>query len=169
MGNSGETVNGLGGNDTDIIGGLGADTLDGGTHGAGGADTVSYQNSSVGVTVNLTLVGTPQASTGDAGGDKLSNFENVIGSNFADTITGDANADISDWPRRNDTLNGGDGDDILIGGAGADTLIGGNHAGSGDTASYAGSSEGVVVDLGIVGAQASLGDASGDISSTSRT
>ncbi|WP_212436259.1 beta strand repeat-containing protein [Bradyrhizobium liaoningense] len=160
-GNSGETVNGLAGNDT-IIGGLGADTLDGGTHTVGG-DTVSYQNSSAGVTVDLTLVGVAQTSGGDASGDKLSNFENVIGSNFADTITGDGNANTLIGLGGNDMLNGGGGDDILIGGAGADTLNGGTHGSGGDTASYVGSSAGVTVNLTLGGAQTSAGDANGDI------
>ena len=51
-------------------------------------------------------------------------FENVIGSNFNDSITGNASAN---------SLNGGLGNDTLFGSAGNDTLNGG--AGS-DTASY---------------------------------
>jgi hypothetical protein len=54
-----------------------------------GTDTVDYSASSAGVTVNLTNTGAQ--SGGDAAGDILSNFENVVGSAHNDTITGDAN------------------------------------------------------------------------------
>jgi Ca2+-binding RTX toxin-like protein len=45
---------------------------------------------------------------------KVSQFENVIGSNFNDTITGNSS---------NNILNGGAGIDIMIGGAGNDTYV----------------------------------------------
>ncbi|HBH74207.1 MAG TPA: hypothetical protein DDY43_12420 [Synechococcales bacterium UBA10510] len=64
-------------------------------------------------------------------------FENVIGSNFNDSITGNAAAN---------SLNGGLGNDTLFGTAGNDTLNGG--AGS-DTASY--NSLGTTVTLGAFG------------------
>jgi Ca2+-binding RTX toxin-like protein len=136
------TIYGQGGDDT-IEGLGGADTLDGGT----GTDTVSYANSGSGVTVDLGLA-TAQVSGGDAAGDVLSNFENVAGSAFADTLIGNAGAN---------TLSGGAGDDVLAGLGGADILDGG--AGS-DTASYAASAAAVTVNLA-TGA-ASGGDAQGD-------
>ncbi|QEL24126.1 type I secretion C-terminal target domain-containing protein [Bosea sp. F3-2] len=117
----GETLNGHDGNDT-LIGGVGADTFDGGAHTSVG-DTVSYQNSSAGVTVDLNLVA--QSSAGDASGDKLTGIENLIGSYFGDTLTGDGNANTLSGLDGNDTLSGGGGNDTLIGGAGNDTLIGG--------------------------------------------
>ena len=64
-------------------------------------------------------------------------FENVIGSNFNDSITGNASAN---------SLNGGLGDDSLFGTAGNDTLNGG--AGS-DTANY--NALGTTVTLGAFG------------------
>ncbi|MDQ1159332.1 Ca2+-binding RTX toxin-like protein [Sphingomonas sp. SORGH_AS 950] len=138
-------IKGFAGND--IIEGLGgADTLDGGD----GIDTVSYVNSAQGVTVNLNLT-TAQLSGGDASGDILSNFENILGSAQADILTGNAGAN---------TLTGGAGDDVLEGGADADTLDGGTGS---DTASYAGSGAGVTVDLRVATAQSSTGDASGDV------
>ena len=94
-------LNGGAGNDI-IVGGAGADILDGGT----GTDTVDYSTSSAGVTVNL-AGGSPQG--GDAAGDTLSNFENVSGSAFNDTLTGDVGANV---------LSGRAGDDLLIGGTG---------------------------------------------------
>jgi Ca2+-binding RTX toxin-like protein len=118
------------GNDT-IEGGGGADQLFGGT----GIDTVSYEHSAVGVTVNLTLKSTvAQTSAGDASGDKLDTFENVIGSQHDDTLTGAKLGGILSGLGGDDTLkavggtntlDGGDGNDTLTGGKGNDTLTGG--------------------------------------------
>ena len=71
-----------GGADDDIlIGGVGADALDGGA----GNDTASYATSAAAVTVDLNA-GTGLG--GDAQGDTLSGIENLIGSAFNDTLTG---------------------------------------------------------------------------------
>jgi Ca2+-binding RTX toxin-like protein len=133
------------GNDT-LNGSWGADTLDGGT----GTDTADYTWSGNGVTVDLTITGT-QSSNGDAWGDVLISIENVIGSNTADTLSGDSIGNV---------LTGLDGNDIIKGAGGADTLTGGNGT---DTASFAGSAAGVTVDLRLTTAQVSAGDASGDV------
>ena len=124
-----------------IEGGLGNDSLDGGV----GNDTASYAGATSAVQVSLAIAGAQ--ATGGAGTDTLSNFENLLGSAYNDTLTGDGNANI---------LNGGDGDDLLIGGAGADTLIGGQGI---DTASYATAVAGVAVTINGVG---TAGDANGD-------
>lgn len=108
------------GSDNVIEGGAGADTLSGGGQGTGG-DTVSYASSSAGVTVNLTI--NPQVSGGDADGDVISGFENVIGSAFDDTITGDGSANVIEGGDGADTLTGGGGADTLTGGGGADTFV----------------------------------------------
>ena len=64
----------------------------------------------------------------------VSNFENVIGTNFDDTITGDSGnnrligntgKDTLTGGAGNDFLEGGDGNDSLTGGGGNDSLIGG--------------------------------------------
>jgi Ca2+-binding RTX toxin-like protein len=136
---------GYGGNDF-ITGGASGDYIDGGA----GTDTANYSSSTVGVTVNLNLT-IAQTSTGDASGDILLNIENVSGSTLADTLTGDGNANV---------IAGDSGNDWITGGAGADSLDGG--AGS-DTADYTGSLVGVTVNLNLVTAQVSAGDASGDI------
>ncbi|MFB9914048.1 beta strand repeat-containing protein, partial [Rhizobium paknamense] len=141
------------GNDQDntIIGGDGNDTLsgEGGADkiiGGAGTDTVSYATSTSGVTVNLK---TGTASGGDAEGDRLSGIENLIGSGYADTLTGTDG---------DNTITAGSGNDILEGGKGADTLLGGNGT---DTASYASSSAAVQIDL--VSGTYKGGDAEGDV------
>lgn len=112
-----DTLGGGGGDDT-IEGYQGADKLDGGD----GIDTLSYNFDFVGVTVSL-LANT--ASGGDAQGDTIVNFENLIGGTLADTLTGSALANvISGWDGT-DTIDGGAGKDTVIGGAGNDTLTGG--------------------------------------------
>ena len=114
-----DTLSGLGGADT-LIGGAGADTLDGGD----GVDTASYATSTVGVTVSL-LDGT--GSGGDAEGDTLSNIENLTGSNYNDTLEGDANANV------------------LAGGTGSDTVT------------YENATAGVTVNLSLTSAQNTVG------------
>jgi len=98
----------LGEEGDDIIeGGSDGDVLDGGE----GNDTISYASSTAGVTVNIA---DNTASGGDAEGDTISNFENITGSAFVDSLTGDENDNI---------IEGGAGDDILTGGGGSDTYI----------------------------------------------
>ena len=102
-------------------------------------NTVSYEDSEEGVTVDLE---TPENNVGDfAEGDTFDNIESLIGSDFDDTLTGDSG---------DNTLRGGAGADILDGGAGA------------DTASYAGSEDPVTVDLSQSPVSATDGDAAGD-------
>ncbi|MBV5304949.1 MAG: hypothetical protein JZU70_12260, partial [Chlorobium sp.] len=111
---SADKLYGLGGDDI-LIGLGGNDLLDGGA----GNDTLDYSgNLTSGVTVNL-VSGT--ALSDDSGNDSFVSIENVIGTQFADTITGDANAN---------RLTGGAGDDTLTGGAGADTYLFGDNSGS---------------------------------------
>jgi VCBS repeat-containing protein len=144
-----DTINGGNGNDL-IIGDAGNDTLNGGA----GTDTLSYMTSASGVNVNLN--GT--VSGGDAAGDSISNFENITGSNSADTLTGNNSANVLTGLAGNDTISGGGGSDTIEGGAGADTLDGG--AGT-DILSYASSTAGVTVNLATN--TASGGHATGDI------
>ncbi|CAN0484539.1 unnamed protein product, partial [Phaeothamnion confervicola] len=56
-------------------------------------------------------------------------FENLLGSSFADTLTGNIGANRLDGGAGDDTLNGGAGGDTLVGGAGNDTLVGGAGVG----------------------------------------
>jgi Ca2+-binding RTX toxin-like protein len=163
-----DILNGSGGNDT-LFGEEGNDLLTGGTgidvlNGGNGIDWARYHTSSAGVNVNLN-VGTQ--SGGDAQGDMLANIENLFGSSFNDTLTGNASAnflrghggnDILIGAGGNDTLFGEAGNDLLIGGAGADILNGGS---GNDWARYHSSSAAVNINL-TVGTQ-SGGDAQGDM------
>ena len=124
-------IRGLLGDDV-IEGGAGGDVLDGGA----GNDLLSYYSSSAAVTVDLNLL---TASGGDAQGDTISNFEDLIGSQFADVLTGN------------------NGDNILEGGAGADVLDGWN---GNDAVSYLGST--VAVNVNLETGEATGGDAQGD-------
>jgi Ca2+-binding RTX toxin-like protein len=135
-----DIVTGGDGNDT-IIGGAGADNLDGGA----GLDVASYAAASAGVAIVINQTGTG----GDAAGDILTGFENLIGSAFADNLGGDALANL---------IEGGSGDDTIRGGAGADTLRGGDGV---DLVSYDGSTTSVQVTLGTNAV--SGGDGVGDV------
>jgi Ca2+-binding RTX toxin-like protein len=123
------------GNDNVIEGGLGNDGLIGG----GGNDTASYAGASAGVTVSLALQGTQQA-TGVTGTDTLvSGFENLLGSAFNDTLTGDANAN---------TITGGAGDDVLNPGANLSATVDLLDGGIGsDTLSFAGNVLSIIATL----------------------
>jgi VCBS repeat-containing protein len=105
-----------------LYSGPGNDLLDGGT----GIDTASYAHATAGVTVNLGLLGAQ--NTLGAGTDTLTGIENLIGSNFNDTLTGDNNNNVINGGLGNDILNGGGGDDLLIGGMGNNTMTGGAGA-----------------------------------------
>ena len=111
---TGNIVNAGDGDDT-VHGAAGADIIDGGS---GTRDRVVYDLSNDGVSVNLAT------GTGDKGfarGDTYTNIEDVVGSDFNDTLIGDAN---------NNFLSGGKGNDSLVGRAGSDTLVGGGDADS---------------------------------------
>ena len=149
-GAGGDWLHGGDGNDT-LYGGLGNDwlygqagndLLDGGDgddrlYGGDGMDTISYLTASAAVTVNMALMSAyTSQNTGGGGIDILSEFENLIGSAFGDTLTGDSGDNV---------INGGAGNDVINGGAGT------------DTASYSGASAGVTVNLSLTTAQNTVG------------
>jgi Ca2+-binding RTX toxin-like protein len=123
-------------NDT-FISGAGANHFDG----RGGINTLSYQGSTSGVTVNLA---TGVASGGHAAGDTFANIQNLTGGSGEDVLTGDAN---------NNVLMGGDGADQFFGGAGTDTV------------SYQDSPTGVIIDVDntTLGGGRGTGFAKGDV------
>ncbi|AWW75330.1 hypothetical protein CD351_12915 [Erythrobacter sp. KY5] len=137
-----DTLSGGAGNDI-IEGGLGADIIDGGSDDGGAGDTVRYIGSTKGVTVNLALSGAQGGDSGsDAYGDVLSGIESVMGSNQADTLTGNSGDNRLFGMGGNDVINGGDGANVLDGGDGDDFINGGagedNIAGGeGDDVIYA--------------------------------
>ena len=183
-----DIISGLSGHDF-LLGGAGNDTIDGGAgndilRGGPGADQLiggiardwaQYNTAIAGVTLSLATGGTG----GEAAGDTFSSIENVRGSNFADSLTGDAarnlilagagddiifgggGADVLHGEAGNDAITGGAEGDELWGGAGADILDG---AGNNDWARYDDSPAGVTVNL--VTGTGTGGDAQGDILSS---
>ncbi len=124
-----------GGNGDDLIdGGAGNDTLIGGNH--SGGDSLSYALATAGVKVSLAQ--TTAQNTGGAGSDLLSGFEHLLGSRFADNLSGGSTANRIDGGAGNDTIQGGAGADSLQGGEGADLFLiassseAGNGSGSRD-------------------------------------
>jgi Ca2+-binding RTX toxin-like protein len=111
-----ENITGSGYDDI-IEGDANANVLNGGA----GTDLVSYAHASAGVTVNLAL--TTAQNTVGAGSDKISNFEGIIGSPFADTLLGTSANNILLGGAGNDVLNGLGGIDTLDGGDGSDLYL----------------------------------------------
>ena len=115
------------GNDS-LNGGLGQDELEGGS----GVDWALYNTGlASGVTIDLFV---ETQDTGGGGVDILRHIENVMGTIFVDSLTGNNAANElrgeggNDWlwgNGGNDIVNGGSGDDAVSGGAGSDDIIGG--------------------------------------------
>ena len=162
-----------GGVGDDIVFAIGdGDTLDGGgVLSEPGIDLLSYRfvQGGTGVTVDL--------KTGDGGGNdaiamakftpdgsplaNYSSFENLEGTDFADTLRGDSSDNRIDGRSGNDSLLGDGGNDTLIGGIGADRLDGGFGI---DLADYRTAGGRVTVNLATGTGLGS--DAQGDVLST---
>src|SRR5262249_8491611 len=125
-------------------GNAGNDTITG-----NGNTQIQFTNATAGVNVNLST----GVATGDAsvGTDTFTGVNNVLGSNFNDTITGKAASETLNGNAGNDTIAGGGGADILSGGAGNDNFVfvtgsagttitdfAGNGAAAGDTLEFHG-------------------------------
>ncbi|MEM8935350.1 MAG: cadherin domain-containing protein, partial [Pseudomonadota bacterium] len=147
----------------ELVGGDGADslfghestdTLDGGSgndflspgdtlssvDGGSGSDTIDFSDLSSALNFDLSAQGQGAFSHYTA-------LENIVGTNFADTLTGDASANL---------LDGGAGNDTFVGGVGADTIIGGSGD---DVVSYAGATSAVDIAIdGAAGAGGAIGD-----------
>lgn len=100
------------GNDI-LSGGLGSNILDGG----GGVDTADYSFASS-VTANLQT----GIATGIGFNDTLTRIENINGTQGADQLTGDNNANLLKGLAGNDTIMSNGGNDRLDGGTGDDIL-----------------------------------------------
>jgi Ca2+-binding RTX toxin-like protein len=99
-----------------LIGGAGRNTIEGGAGGDlltgnGGRDTLSYQHSTASVDVDF-KAGTYHG--GDAEGDIVLGFENLLGSRHADTLAGSDGANRMEGGRGNDILTGYGGKDVFV-------------------------------------------------------
>ncbi|WP_052954510.1 calcium-binding protein [Microvirga vignae] len=107
------TVTGTTHNDVYAASEFEGDTLDGGD----GIDTLTFKESTDGVGVDLAA---GNGIGGIATGDTYKNFENIIGSRFNDSLSGNALSNTIQGGAGNDTLNGVAGADRLEGGTGND-------------------------------------------------
>jgi len=117
IGSASDTIDGGRGNDT-LFGGVGNDLLTGGIgndsiNGGNGIDTVVFAGAGSAVTVDLRIA-TAQAVGGGQGTDMIVNVENVVGSRFADVLTGSSAVNV---------LTGGAGKDVLTGAGGNDRFV----------------------------------------------
>ncbi|KQT01559.1 hypothetical protein ASG42_26420 [Rhizobium sp. Leaf391] len=110
-----DQLNGDAGSDI-LIGGAGADKMNGG----GGIDTASYSGAKLSVVANLK---TAISNTNDAKGDFYASVENLSGTGYNDSLTGNDVANRLSGGGGNDTINGGLGTDFLLGGAGKDSFV----------------------------------------------
>ncbi|MDO6504787.1 putative Ig domain-containing protein [Shimia thalassica] len=122
----------------------GPDSIDGGD----GTDTLDYSSATSGIDVNLTTGG---------GDDVVINVERLLGSDYNDTLTGDAADNILEGRAGDDLIFAGFGDDLIMYLSGVDTVHGEDGA---DTLDYSLFGSAVRVDLGVSGAAAFTGDTS---------
>ncbi|NBJ12679.1 calcium-binding protein [Microvirga arsenatis] len=113
-------------------GGMADDTLDGTQvagliDGGGGFDTVTYASSRDFVVVFVDP-NTAQFNQRDAAGDRYTNVEAFIGTDYNDEFFGHTGNERINGGKGDDRLEGGEGNDHLIGGEGNDTLNGGAGA-----------------------------------------
>ena len=82
-----------------------------------GLDTVSYERSEKGVTVDLSTTSAQSDSDNPAGsyarGDTLNSIENVIGSDHADNLTAGTGGSVIDGGGKDDRLTAGSGSDTF--------------------------------------------------------
>lgn len=128
------------GNDQ-VFGGAGSDWINAAPgndlfNGGDDFDSVSYRwwhEPSSGVQIDLSLGTNQVINDGFGGTDTLVSIENVLGSDVADSLTGDALDNSLHGEGGDDVINGAAGDDFIVGGPGNDTLDGGDGD---DTAAY---------------------------------
>lgn len=131
-----DTLLGQDGDDR-ISGGSGADDMRGGS----GRDWLIYSRSTAAVRVDL---GANDASGGHAEGDRITGFENLVGSDHDDSLIGSGADNRLLGGFGDDLMQGRAGRDVLNGGRGSDTLDGG---GGFDTATYGNALQGVTINL----------------------
>lgn len=89
--------------------------------GGDGNDTLSYGRSILSVNISLAVTGAQ--STGGAGSDTVSGFENLLGGSGNDTLTGSSIGNQIDGGAGNDIITGGGDIDALDGQEGSDVYI----------------------------------------------
>jgi Ca2+-binding RTX toxin-like protein len=120
-GTGNDTINAGGGNDI-VNAGKGENTVDGGAD----IDLLDFGGGMQGVTFTIDQSAGVHDFDGTAAGLGLlhySNFEGVIGTKYADTLSGSDLADIIKGGKGNDNITGNGGADSLWGGKGADTFF----------------------------------------------
>lgn len=165
-GDGNDILNGGAGNDL-LIGGAGADVLDGGE----GIDTASWADSTSGVAVWL-YDGT---TAGGAAGDTVANIENLIGSEFSDSlrggfgvanvIIGGGGDDYISPQGGGNTVDAGTGNDIIYSWTGTDVIDGGEGfdiVAYGWAYAFLPPGDGVVIDLNLA-QQADWNGEGGDV------
>jgi Ca2+-binding RTX toxin-like protein len=113
-GSGADTLSGLEGDDV-LEGGAGADRVEGGE----GRDTASYEDSQIGVDVDLDLV---RGAGGEAEGDSYFSVEDVRGSRFFDRLRGSEGDNRLFGMAGNDWIMASAGADLYDGGAGNDII-----------------------------------------------
>lgn len=137
-----------GAGDDDLYASAGNDTIDGGSDN----DTFIFADATTASKLDLSL--TIAQNTLSSGTDIVTNIENIVGSNFNDSLTGNS-SDNEFWGGNgNDTINGGAGNDTLDGEGGTDSLIGG----LGDDVYYVSGSD-VIVENASAGNDTVIADA----------
>ena len=111
-----DSLFGMDGNDT-LLGGAGGDLLDGGA----GTDRAQYIDATAGLTADLQVAAN---NTGDASGDTYVSIEDLYGSNFNDSLRGDAGSNSIWGANGDDSVYGRGGQDSLFGGSGNDSIYG---------------------------------------------
>ena len=144
--NSGnQTLTGTSGDDL-FRPGAGTDTV----NGQGGIDTVSYEDSPSGVHIDMTA-SIEVIDDGFGSSDNLAGIEVLIGSNFADQLTGNATTVGLFGGGGNDVIVGGTASEIISGGLGSDTLTGGGGTDTFyyDAGTLAGTDVDTITDFGL--------------------
>src|SRR5262249_52100913 len=138
-----------------LAGGDGNDIMfsDGGNvsfYGGDGIDTADFDGATHGVNANLAY---GDVSYGGLVSYDLKDTENLIGSSFNDTLTGDKGDNVIKGGGGDDVLRAGGGHDQLYGGDGNDTMYSDSgtvsfYGGAGtDTVDFSGATHGLAVNL----------------------
>ena len=118
-GGEGNDILTAGGGDDTVIASVGNDIYVGGS----GFDTLDFSHATAGLVIDMSKGTATSAGTATGFNTSFDSFEKVIGTNFADTITGSKDADVIDGGRGNDTIRSMAGADTLTGGEGHDTFV----------------------------------------------